>query len=145
MKFTLIFDPKKTCILKDLVGSDEVCEEGVFTVKPELSSNLSGVIEGCKIHLPKAAGKDVLFILEQKQYGKPPINKDAAGKPVMKEHKRSDGTTVVYPENKVDGTPHPDAGKPVMIPEYGDKPMQSIITVDAGELSVYLTSLEGVL
>lgn len=145
MKFTLIFDPNKICTLKDSLGDLEECETGIFTVKPELSSNLSGVIEGCKVHLPKAAGQSELFILEQKQYGKPPVKRDAAGKPIMKEHKNSSGKTVVYPEKKMDGKPHPEAGKPVMVPEYEKKPLHSTITVDAGELSAYLTTLEGVL
>ena len=138
MKFTLIFEPKKTCALKDLLGDPDDCANGVYVVKPELSSNLSGVIEGCEIHLPRAGAKPELFILEQKQYGRPPIKLDANNKPIMQDHKNSAGKTVVYPEG------HAEGGKPIRVPVYEAKPLQSTLVADANEISVYLNSLKDV-
>ena len=136
-KFTLIWNPKSSCSLKKKLGDIEKCESGVYMIKPELSSNLSGVVEGCKIHLLKSVAKPEVFVLSQNQYGKPKIKRDKAGKEIWQDHKYSDGRVVIYPEG------HPEAGEIVKVPVFEKKPLASVIESDQNDLIAYINSLVG--
>ncbi len=140
MKFTTIWEPNKTCTLREKLGDQDKCETGIYVIKPEKSSNLSGVVEGCRVHLFKSIDNPSVFVLSQKQYGRPPIEKDENGVDMEVQHTKSNGELAFYGQ---DYSIKKLRGKPIMVPVYGPKPLQSIIDVDEDELVSFLRDLEG--